>query len=174
MMRRREFIAGLAGATAWPIAARAQQPERTWRIGILGWTSVPVPFQKAFQQGMRDLGYVERNSLIIEDRAGSSPREAADLVKLSVDVIFSAGGSEATRAARQETTDIPIVTISSNPVRLGFVASLTRPGGNVTGLSLQSPEASGKRLELLKQMVPQIARISLLGNPNDPGTAFRA
>jgi ABC-type uncharacterized transport system substrate-binding protein len=169
-VRRRSFIATLGGAAVWPLAALAQ---RTWRVGILGSASVPLPFQEAFQQGMRDLGYVAGKSLIIEDRAGSSPSDAADLVKLRVDVIFAAGGSQATRAARQETTDIPIVTISSNPVGLGFVASLARPGGNVTGLSLQSPEANGKRLELLKEMVPRIARVALLGNPNDPGTAFQ-
>jgi putative tryptophan/tyrosine transport system substrate-binding protein len=169
-MRRREFITLIGGAAAWPVAARAQ---RMWRIGILGWASVPLPYKESFQEGMRDLGYIERENLIIEGREGSSASEAADLVKLRVDVIFAAGGSEATRAARQETTNIPIVTISSNPVGLGLIASLAQPGGNITGLSLQSPEASGKRLELLKQMVPRLARISLLSNPHDPGTAFQ-
>ena len=126
----------------------------------------------AFRQGLRDLGYVEGQNLFFEDRTDSLPSHAVDLVKLKVDVIFAMGGSEATRAARQETTDIPIVTISSNPVGLGFVASLARPGGNVTGLSLLAPEVSGKRLELLKQVVPGIARVALLWNPNDPGAAF--
>jgi putative ABC transport system substrate-binding protein len=172
-MNRRLFISMLGGATAWPVAARAQQPQQMRRIGILGSAAVPLSFQTAFRQSLRDLGYVEGQSLIVEDRAGSLPDHAADLVKLRVDVIFAAGGSEATRAARRETTDIPIVTISSNPVGLGFVASLARPGGNVTGLSLQSPEASGKRLELLTRMVPRIARVALLGNPNDPGTGFQ-
>jgi putative tryptophan/tyrosine transport system substrate-binding protein len=174
-MRRREFIGLLGSAAAGlPFAARAQQqPQRTWRIGILGSATVPLPFRDAFQQGMRDRGYVEGQNLIIEDRADSSPSHAADLVKLRVDVIFAAGGSQATRAARQETTDIPVVTISSNPVVLGFVASLARPGGNVTGLSLQTPEVSGKRLELLKKMVPRIATVALLGNPNDPGTVYQ-
>jgi putative tryptophan/tyrosine transport system substrate-binding protein len=176
-MRRRAFIAGLGAAAGssmiWPPAARAQQPQRTWRIGILGSANAPLSFQTAFRQGLRDLGYVEEQNLIFEDRAGSLPGDAAELVKRKVDVIFAEGGSAATRAARQVTTDIPIVTISSNPVGLGFVASLARPGGNVTGLSLQSPEASGKRLELLRRMVPRIARVALLGNPDDPGTAFQ-
>jgi putative tryptophan/tyrosine transport system substrate-binding protein len=172
-MRRRAFIAGLGGVVALPLAVRAQQAERTWRIGILGSGSAPLSFQAAFRQGLRDLGYIEGRNLKFEDRASSLPSLAAELVKLRVDVIFAEGGSEATRAARQETTDIPIVTISSNPVGLGFVASLARPGGNVTGLSLQSPEASGKRLELLRLTVPGIARVALLGNSNDPGTALQ-
>jgi putative ABC transport system substrate-binding protein len=172
-MRRRDFL-GLVGGTAavLPLAAQAQQRQRPWRVGVLGSSS--STYHTAFRQSLRDRGYVEGQNLIIEARtAGRLPELAADLVKLKVDVIFAQGGSEATRAAGHETTDIPIVTISSNPVALGFVASLARPGGNVTGLSLQSPEASGKRLDLLKQIAPRIARVSLLGNPNDPATALQ-
>jgi putative ABC transport system substrate-binding protein len=132
----------------------------------------------AFRQGLRDLGYVEGQNLIVEYRevagtVGSMPGLAAELVKLNVDVILGSG-SQATRAVMRETTNIPIVMISSNPVGLGFVASLARPGGNVTGLSLLAPVVSGKRLELLKQIVPGIARVALLWNPNDPGAAFSA
>jgi putative tryptophan/tyrosine transport system substrate-binding protein len=177
-MQRREFIAAALGgaAAAWPITARAQPPQGTWRIGMLATTSAHSPAHEAFRQSLRDLGYIEGQNLTIEFResagtAGSLRGLAAELVKLRVDVIF-ASGSEATRAARQETTDIPIVTISSNPVGLGFVASLARPGGNVTGLSLLAPESSGKRLELLRQVIPGVARIALLWNPNDPGAAF--
>jgi putative ABC transport system substrate-binding protein len=176
-MRRRDFISAFGGtAVAWPLAARAQQPQGTWRIGILASSSAHSPAHVAFRQGLRDLGYIEGQNLTIEFResagiAGSLPSLAAELVKLRVDVIF-ASGSEATRAAQRETTDIPIVIVSSNPVGLGFVASLARPGGNLTGLSLLAPEISGKRLELLKQMVPGIARVALLWNPKDPGAAF--
>ena len=147
-------------AVAWPLAARAQQPHGTWRVGNLGLAPVSSPNQVAFRSGLHDLGYIDGQNLILEygevtGAAASLASRAAELVKLRVDVIFAAGGSEATRAARQQTTEIPIVTISSNPVGLGFVASLARPGGNVTGLSLQAPEVSGKRLELLKQIVPE-------------------
>jgi putative tryptophan/tyrosine transport system substrate-binding protein len=178
-MRRRELIRLFGGsAVMWPLVARAQQPQRTWRIGILASASASLPFHVAFRQGLRDLGYVEGQNLIVEYRevagtAGSMPGLAAELVKLNVDVILGSG-SQATRAVMRETTNIPIVMISSNPVGLGFVASLARPGGNVTGLSLLAPEVSGKRLELLKQIVPGIARVALLWNPNDPGAAFSA
>jgi putative tryptophan/tyrosine transport system substrate-binding protein len=176
-MRRRDFISAVGGTVVmWPLAGRAQQPQRTWRIGILASTSASSPPHAAFRQSLRDLGYVEGQNLIVEHReaastSGSMPSLAAELVKLKVDVIL-ASGSQATRAVMQNTTDIPIVMISTNPVGLGFVASLARPGGNVTGLSLQAPEVSGKRLELLKQIVPGIARVALLWNPNDPGAAF--
>jgi putative tryptophan/tyrosine transport system substrate-binding protein len=175
-LRRRDFITVLVGAVAYPPFVGAQQP-KVPVVGILGSASTPLPYQAAFRQGLRDLGYTEGRNLVIEyaevkDSAASLTNLAVKLVKLKVNVIFAAGGSEATRAARQETVDIPIVTISSNPVGLGFVASLGRPGGNVTGLSLQAPETSGKRLELLQQMVPRIGTVALLLNPNDPGSAF--
>jgi putative ABC transport system substrate-binding protein len=174
-MRRREFMTLLSGtAAAWPLAALAQ----THPVPRIGFLSVNPPgsiYAKAFLQGLRDLGYVEGQNVIIEyrDTIGRSDRlsaVAAELVKAGVDVIF-ANGSEATSAARQVTTSIPIVMTSSNPLGLGFVASLARPEGNITGVSLMAPEGSGKRLELLKEIVPGLVNIAVFWNPNDPGAA---
>jgi putative tryptophan/tyrosine transport system substrate-binding protein len=169
-MRRREFIAGLGSTAALPMAARAQQSKRASRVGVL---AVESKRGEAFLQGLRDLGYVEGHNLVIEfrDAGGRTERLAAlaeDLARINVDLIF-AQGSQATRAARQATTTIPIVMISSDPIGLGFVASLSRPGGNITGLSLLAPEVSGKRLELLKQIIPGIVLAAVLWNPDDPG-----
>jgi putative ABC transport system substrate-binding protein len=173
-MKRRQFISLLGGAAAaWPLAARAQQPQRKRRIGILVLSRADSPTQTAFREGLRDLGYVEGQNVIIDfrDAAGRSdslPELAADIVRLGADIIF-AGGSEATRAAKQATTSIPIVMTSTNPVGLGFVASLARPEGNITGVSLMGPESSGKRLQLLKEIVPGLVNVALLWNPDDPG-----
>jgi putative ABC transport system substrate-binding protein len=169
-MRRREFIAGLGSTAALPMAARAQQSKRASRVGVL---AVESKRGEAFLQGLRDLGYVEGHNLVIEfrDAGGRTERLAAlaeDLARINVDLIF-AQGSQATRAARQATTTIPIVMISSDPIGLGFIASLSRPGGNITGLSLLAPEVSGKRLELLKQIIPGIVLAAVLWNPDDPG-----
>jgi len=174
-LKRRDFIMLLGGAAAaWPLAARAQQPKSVSRVGIL--TQASAPIEEAFRQGLRDFGYVEGQNVVVEYRsfAGKTDRLAelaAELIAAKVDVIFAAG-SEATSAARQKTTTIPIVMASTNPVGLGFVASLAKPGGNVTGLSLLGPEVSGKRLQLLKEMIPGVAKIAVLWNPNDPGAAF--
>jgi putative ABC transport system substrate-binding protein len=168
-MRRRELICLLAGApVAWPFAASGQQPERIWQIGVL----VPPNFIEAVRQGLRDLGYVEGRNIVIEnwpfDSSDQLPAFAAELVALKVDVIV-VGGSQAVRAAQQETRSIPIVIVaSSDPVRTGFVASLAHSGGNTTGLSIVSPELSGKRLELLREIVPGLSRIVILSNPDDP------
>jgi putative ABC transport system substrate-binding protein len=174
-MRRREFNSILTAAVlALPLAARAQT-NRVPRIGILSANPLSSIYAKAFLQGLRDLGYVEGQNVIVEyrDSAGRSDALsalAAELVKAGVDVIF-ANGSEATRAAHQMTTSIPIVMTSTNPLGLGFVASLARPEGNITGLSLMAPEASGKRLELLKEIVPGAVNIALFWVPSDPGAA---
>jgi putative ABC transport system substrate-binding protein len=175
-MRRREFIAGLGGAAAWPLVARAQRPNRVSRIGILALAPADSPNHVAFCQGLRDLGYIEGQNLLIEYRGYGSRRErlaslATELVKLNVDVILAAG-SEATHAARQASATIPIVMTSTNPLGLGFIASLARPGGNVTGLSLMGPEVSGKRLQLLQEIVPGLAKVALFWDPNDPGAEF--
>jgi putative ABC transport system substrate-binding protein len=176
-LKRREFITLLGGAAAiLPVAARAQQRKTIPRVGYLTQRASVSPVEEAFQQGLRDLGYIDGQNLITEYRfAGGSveklPELAAELIALKVDVVF-ASGSEATQATRRQTTTIPIVTISTNPLGLGFVASLARPGGNVTGLSLLGPEVAGKRLDLLKQMVPGLARAAVFWNPNDPGAAF--
>jgi putative tryptophan/tyrosine transport system substrate-binding protein len=146
MIERRQFIAGLGSAAAWPVVAQAQRPNRVSRIGILALV-VDTPSLVAFYQGLRDLGYIEGQNLLVEYREYGSRRErlvalATELVKLNVDVILAAG-SEATHAARQASATVPIVMTSVNPLGLGFIASLARPGGNVTGLSLMGPEVSG-------------------------------
>jgi putative tryptophan/tyrosine transport system substrate-binding protein len=168
---RREFITVLsATALAWPLAACA--PKGMARIGFLG---LERRLEK-FRQGLGDLGYVEGRDIVIEyrpsDPADRLPGFAAELVALNADVIV-AGGSLAVRAAQQATRTIPIVmTGTSDPVGTGFVASLARPGGNITGLSLQSPELSGKRLALLKEIIENLSRLAILFNPDDPAVVF--
>ena len=131
---------------------------------------------EAFRQGLRELGYVEGKNIVIEWRFAEGkldrlPALAAELVRLKVDVIVT-GGSTATRAAKEATITIPIVMTQDNdPVGNGFVASLARPGGNITGLSTLSPELSGKRLELLKEIVPKLSRVAVLGTSTNPGNA---
>ncbi len=174
-MRRREFITLLGGAAVgWTLAARAHT-NRVPRIGILSVNPVASIPIKAFLQGLRDLGYIEGQNVIVEYRYASGQADkltasAAELVEAGVDVIFT-NGSEATRSAQQATTGIPIVALSSNPVGLGFVASLARPEGNITGVSLMAPESSGKRLELLKEIVPGVVNVAVFWNPSDPGAA---
>jgi putative ABC transport system substrate-binding protein len=159
-----------------PLAANAQQATKVHRVGWLiagSRPSGPDPRLDTFQQGLRDLRYIEGQNLRIEHRyaEGSDARLgdlAAELARLPVDVIV-AGGSAATRAAQQATRTIPIVMASSgNPVGLGFVASLARPGGNITGMSNFVAELPGKQLELLKEAVPQSARIAVFTNPASP------
>jgi putative tryptophan/tyrosine transport system substrate-binding protein len=168
---RREFITVLsATALAWPLAACA--PKGMARIGFLG---LERRLEK-FRQGLGDLGYVEGRDIVIEyrpsDPADRLPGFAAELVALNADVIV-AGGSLAVRAAQQATRTIPIVmTGTSDPVGTGFVASLARPGGNITGLSLLSPELSGKRLELLREINKDLSRLAMLLNPDDPAVVF--
>lgn len=171
-MKRRGFIALLGGAAAWSLGARAQQPDRTRRIGFLG----NVHRLEKMKKGLFDLGYVEGRDIIIEyrpgDRADRLSGFATELVALKVDVIVVTG-SQAAHAAQQATRSIPIVmTGSSDPVGTGLVASLARPGGNITGLSLQSPELSGKRLALLKEIVADLSRVAVLSNPDDPPVVF--
>src|SRR5215813_1019766 len=170
-MRRRHFITFLgATALAWPLDACA--PKGMARIGFLG---LERRLEK-FRQGLSDLRYVEGRDIVIEYRP-SDPGErlpgfAAELVALNADVIV-AGGSLAVRAAQQATRTIPIVmTGSSDPVGTGFVVSLARPGGNITGLSLLSPELSGKRLELLREIIKDLSRLAILLNPDDPAVVF--
>lgn len=170
-MKRRQFIT-LFGSTAvaWPLAARAQQVRPLPRIGYLsvGFGGVGAD---AFREGLRDFGYVEGQNVLVEYRRAGEQGQldalAAELVARKVEIIVC-GGSQATRAALQQTKTIPIVTLSSNPVAVGFVASLANPGGNVTGVSLLGPEVAGKRLQLLKQLIPSVARVAVLWNPDDP------
>jgi putative ABC transport system substrate-binding protein len=159
---------------AAPLAAPAQQPAgKTARIGFLG--DVPSFLDEAFRQGLRELGYVEGQNIAIEHRAAEwkyerLPGLAAELVRLKVDVIVAAS-PPATEAAKQATRTIPIVfTVAGDPVAEGFVASLARPGGNLTGLATISPELVGKQLEI-KAVAPKVSRVAVLQNPDQPSHA---
>ena len=160
----------IGSGAAWPLAAGAQQARPLPRIGYLsfGFSSLGAD---AFAQGLRDFGYIDGQNVLVEYRGagelGQLDALAAELVARKVEIIVC-GGSQATRAALRQTKTIPIVTLSSNPVAVGFVASLAHPGGNVTGVSLVAPEVAGKRLQLLKQLIPSIARVAVLWNPDDP------
>src|SRR5205823_2094982 len=168
----RRIVVYLLATALLPIISltEAQQPKKVARIGFLSLRpSGPNRNREAFRQGLRDLGYVEGQNIVVEyqqagDKADRLPALAADLVGRQVDVIV-AGGSQAVRAAQQATKSIPIVmTSSSDPVGTGFVASLARPGGNITVLSLLSPGLSGTRMELLTQLVACVCRVAVLCN----------
>jgi ABC-type uncharacterized transport system substrate-binding protein len=158
--------------------AQAQQPTTIPRIGFLitSSPSVIAPRMDAFRQGLRALGYVEGKNIVIERRHAEGkldrlPALAAELVRLNVDVIVTSGPT-ATRPAKEATFTIPIVmTFDDDPVGSGFVASLARPGGNITGLSTLAPEISGKQLELLKEIVPRLSRVAVIGTSTRQGTA---
>ena len=159
-------------------SARAQQPKKVPRIGLLFTVSASsgAPRIEAFRQGLRHLGYVEGNNILLEYRYAESkldrlPALAAELVRLKVDVIVT-GNSGPTRSAKAETSTIPIVMArDTDPLGNGFVASLARPGGNITGLSSLAPEISGKHVELLKEIVPRLSRLAVLGTLTDRGNA---
>ena len=167
-MKRREFISLVGGsAAAWSLAANAQQPVRKPRIGTLGFSAMSPLVAPAFNQG---IAQSVSTDVVMEHRHAEGipelfPERAAELVRLNVDIIF-ARGPEALVAVKNETTTIPIVGIDfeSDPVAMGFVKSLARPGGNITGVFLDLPELSGKQMELLKEVFPQIARVAILGN----------
>jgi putative ABC transport system substrate-binding protein len=171
-MRRREFITLLGGAAAgWLRPARAQQPARVRRIGIVD----DAPMWHSFRQTLRELGYIEGQSVNYEYRysEGMPDRLAAvvgELVRRPVDLI-AAYGTPPTEAAKAATTTIPIVMIGvGDPVRTGLVASLARPGGNITGNTVLSPDLGGKRLQLLREAIPMVARVAYLTNPDNPAT----
>ena len=174
---RRWFVAAVVVATvAAPLAASAQGPKPISRVGVLSPNAEASATEAAFVQEMHELGYVVGQNLLFDYRGAAEHADrlnqlAAELVAAKVDVIF-ASGSQATRAIQGQTSTIPIVTMSTNPVGLGFVASLARPGGNITGVSLLGPEVAGKRFELLKQLVPAIVNVAIFWNPNDPGARF--
>jgi putative ABC transport system substrate-binding protein len=170
-MKRRDFIAGLAGAAALPFAARAQQAGKVWRVGMLETTSAALNAKNidGFKAGMRALGYVERQNLVIDYRSADGrierlPALVTELLRLKCDVIVTRGTPSAL-AAKAATSTIPIVMASiGEPVETGMVQSLSRPGGNVTGLSAFTTELTQKRVELLKELVPGIRRIGFLDN----------
>jgi putative ABC transport system substrate-binding protein len=173
-MRRREFITLLGGAASvWPLAARAQQAAKLPVIGFLGADAAAFsPWTTAFVTRMRELGWIEGRTIAIEYRwSEGRPQRyaeiAAEFVRLKVDVIVTVGSAVPT--LKQATTDIPIVfAVAIDPVANGLVASLARPGGNVTGLSIQAADLAGKRLELLRGVVPQLHRLASMfdvGNP---------
>ena len=176
-MRRREFISVIAGATAWPLVARAQQPA----MPVIGWIAeveVPlVPVGAAFRRGMAELGYVEGKNFAIEYRFRPEllPQAAADLVRLNVNAIFAAAPA-ALAAVSNATTSIPVVGVDleSDPVAKGYVKSFARPGGNVTGMFLDIPELSGKQVGLLKEIVPRLSRIAIFGVPGLNAPQFAA
>jgi putative ABC transport system substrate-binding protein len=174
-LQRREFIAVLGGAAAtWPLATYSQQPAMPV-IGLLDQRSPDelADRLRGFRQGLKDTGYVEGESVAIEYRWAENkmdrlPELATNLVRQQVAVIAATGGIGPALAAKAATTTIPVVFIvSDDPVRLGLVASLARPGGNLTGVNFSSGELTGKRLELLRQMVPTASRVAVLINPAD-------
>jgi ABC-type uncharacterized transport system substrate-binding protein len=176
-MRRRDFIILLAGAMGgWASAARAQQKA----MPVVGFLGIPSPgpyepFVVAFREGLREAGYVDGKNLTIEYRWAEGrddrlPALAADLVGRNVDVIATAGGPSPTLAAKGATSTIPIVFISADPIGDGLVASLARPNGNLTGLSILAVELNAKRVQLLSELVPGVGVIALLVNPANPQT----
>ena len=173
-MKRRQFIAGLGGAAAWPVMAWGQQqPKRRWRIGML--ETIPPELNKpnldAFRRGLQELGYVEDRDYALEYRSADGqvelfPKLAAELVQSQVDVIITRG-TPAAQAAKSATSTIPIVMAAVGEA-LGVVESLAHPGGNVTGMSAYTTGLAAKRVELLKQLLPDTARIAYLHNMSNP------
>jgi putative tryptophan/tyrosine transport system substrate-binding protein len=169
-VRRRDFI-GLLGATAgWPLAARAQRSTEIRRVGVLA--NEPWPPLEGLRDGMRGLGYVEKQGLNFEYRfaeghAERYPALAAELVRLPVDAIV-AWGTPASLAAKQATGTVPIIMISGDPIAVGLVPGLAHPDANVTGLSTLAGDLEGKRIELLKELLGSLARVAVLSNPTNP------
>jgi putative tryptophan/tyrosine transport system substrate-binding protein len=175
-MRRREFIALLGGAAAaWPVVARAQQSGKLPTIEVLGPNTPSLDSRRvgAFVQRLGELGWIEGRNVAIEYRWAEGRTErlaefAAEFVRLQVDVIVTSA-TPPSIAAKQATSVIPIVFAAvGDPVGTGLVTSLARPGGNVTGLSIQAPDLAGKRLELLREVVPGLRRLAIMANPSAP------
>jgi putative tryptophan/tyrosine transport system substrate-binding protein len=170
-VRRRDFIALVSSAAAWPFAATAQTPLNIPRVGFIasGTPAAAGHIFEAFRLGLRDLGYVEGQTIALEVRWAEGryermPSLVAELVGLKVDVLV-ATNSEASLAAKKATRTIPIVMFATDPVRQGIVASLSHPGGNVTGLSYFNEEISAKRLQLLREFLPGLTRLAVIRNP---------
>ena len=176
-MKRREFITLLGSATAWPLAAHAQAPDKLPVIGFLG-SNTPAtqgPWTAAFFGRLRELGWVEGRTMSVEYRWAEGRQEravelAAEFVRLKADLIFTSGTANVL-AAKQATSTIPIVfAAAADPVGTGVVATLAKPGGNITGLSVQQPDLAGKRLEILHEAVPGLRRLAIIGNAGAAGS----
>jgi putative ABC transport system substrate-binding protein len=178
-MKRRDFIVGVVSAVAWPLALRAQQPVKLPTIGFLGAASPEVASRwvAAFVKRLRELGWIEGRTVAIEYRWAEAHSEryrqiAAEFVGLKVDVIVT-WASAPVLAAKQATIAIPIVFAAQmDPVGAGVVASLARPGGNVTGMSIQQTDTAGKRIELLREVAPDFGRLAILANAGAPGAVL--
>src|SRR5258708_26109258 len=170
-LHRREFITLLGGAAAaWPAAVTAQAPGQFWKIGVLA--NEPWPPLEGLRDGLRDLGYVEGKTHLFvyrfaQGNAERFPALASELVSLQVDLIV-AWCTPASLAAHRATDTIPIVMSAGDPIGAGIVTGLARPGRNVTGMSVQMAEQEGKRLELLKGLLPSFSRVAILSNPTNP------
>ena len=180
MMDRRAFISMVGGSIlAGPLAAKAQQAGKVYRIGILsgGSPTRNSPHIEAFRQGLRDTGWVEGRDVLIEWRSAEGRTDKltelmAELVHLKIDVIVTAGSTPATLAAKRATTTTPIVMVAVGaPLATGLVANLARPGGNVTGFTTLGGEVASKRLEFVKDLLPQATQVGLLWNPDNPANA---
>src|SRR6516162_1883027 len=177
-MNRRETIAALGGASAWPLATRAQQPAKLPTIGYLGTAAASAwaPWTAAFVQRLHELGWIDGRTVAIQyrwadGRAERSAQLAAELARLKVDVIVT--GGNAALAAKQASSVVPIVfALVDDPVGMGLIASLARPGGNVTGLALQSADIAGKRVALLREIVPGLRRLAIMANVEYPMVAL--
>jgi putative ABC transport system substrate-binding protein len=178
-LRRREFITLLGGVAAWPFAARAQQGGKLATIGLLGSGTAAAQSQwtAAFVQRLRELGWTEGRNVAIEYRWAEGRSErfaefAAEFVRLKVDVILT-HNTPPVLAAKHATSVIPIVfATAADPVETGLIASLARPGGNVTGLSSATPDLAGKRIELLREVIPALRRLAILANPDNSYVAL--
>ena len=176
-LRRRDFVSLLGGAAAWPLAARAQQPAKLPTIGYLGTAAASAwaPWTAAFVQRLHELGWIEGRTVAIqyrwaEGRTDRFAEIAAEFVRIKVDVIVT--GGNAAVAAKRASSAVPIVfAVVDDPVGSGLVTSLARPGGNVTGLSMQSTDLAGKRLALLREVVPGLRRLAIMANVDFPAAA---
>lgn len=178
MTTRRKIVLALGASALAPLAAFAQQPARIPRVGFLGGGSSVGNADRigAFRQGLSELGYVEGKTIVIEQRWAEGkldrlPAMLAELVRLNIDIIVSAGPT-VTKVAKDANVAVPVVMgFDDDPVHSGFVASLARPGGSITGLSTLSPGLSGKQLEVLKEIIPKVTRVAAIGSVTHPGTA---
>ena len=172
-MRRREFITLLGGVATWPVIVSAQESGRVYRIGLLRVGQPPPSFIEPLRRALNELGYVEEKNLVfdfaIAEQIDQLPGLVAELIRRKADVIL-ASGTPAVLPARNATTRVPVVFVAAlDPTETGVVASLARPGGNVTGLTAVFADLTGKRLEFLKEMLPTLTRVALLSRPANPG-----